>query len=322
MINMVPMKASPAFITQVRLGDSLNRGRRFLSIPTDFQHLSSRHFWNLKSVKALSTPVKDINKSVFSPFIRNPVISFFGSTPNRSKRESLKHYARNVTVGIRKGLEEARASTSAVEEKELKYLASDYGWKVRLLTLEKEEMDAVADIQSAAFYSPAPIWDSFFYMLFKAEVLAALLYKLRNSPPNRYACLVAETDCATMDHGMANKTRQKIVGVVDVTAYADKDVLFHLGGAVEYLYVSGIAVGDNYRRRKVATVLLKACDFIAFLWGFEYLVLRAYKDDVAARTLYSRAGYQVVSQDPPWASIWIGQKERVLMVKRTSNEKW
>lgn len=63
----------------------------------------------------------------------------------------------------------------------------------------------------------------------------------------RYACLVAETDYDTTDHGMANKTKQEIVGVVDVTAYTDKDVLFHLGGAVEYLYVSGIAVGENYR---------------------------------------------------------------------------
>lgn len=321
MPNMIQMKVSHAFMTQVRLGDSLNRDKRFLSIPTDFQHLSSRHIWSLKSLRTLFTPVKEINKSVFSPFIRNSLISFSGSTANRSKRESLNHYARDVTVGIRKGLQEARASTSAVEEKELKHLVSDYGWRVRLLTIEKEEMDAVADIQSAAFYSPAPIWDSFFYMIFKAEVLVALLYKLRNSPPNRYACLVAETDYDTMDHGLANETRQKIVGVVDVTAYTDKDVLFHLGGAVEYLYVSGIAVGENYRRRKVATVLLKACDFMAFLWGFEYLVLRAYKDDVAARTLYSRAGYQVVTEDPPWASIWIGKKQRVLMVKRASNDK-
>ncbi|GLJ17041.1 hypothetical protein SUGI_0294810 [Cryptomeria japonica] len=315
------MKVSHAFTTQVRLGDSLNRDRNFLSIPTDFQHLSSLHFWSLKSVKTLLRPVKVFNKSDFSPLVRNSIISFSGSTANRSKQGSLKHYARNVTVGIRKGLQEARASTSAVEEKELKYLVSDYGWRVRLLTTEKEEMDAVADIQSAAFYSPAPIWDSFFYMIFKAEVLGALLYKLRNSPPNRYACLVAETDYDTTDHGMANKTKQEIVGVVDVTAYTDKDVLFHLGGAVEYLYVSGIAVGENYRRRKVATVLLKACDFMAFLWGFEYLVLRAYGDDVAARTLYSRAGYQVVSQDPPWASTWIGKKQRVLMVKRVSNDK-
>ncbi|KAH9330253.1 hypothetical protein KI387_002361, partial [Taxus chinensis] len=219
-----------------------------------------------------------------------------------------------MTIRRRKGLQEARASTTeAAEEKELKYLASDYGWRVRFLTQEREEMDVVADIQSAAFYNPAPFWDGFFYMIFKAEVLGSLLYKLRNSPPDRYACLVAETGYDNMEHGMADKTKHKIVGVVDVTAYTDKDVLYHLGGAGEYLYVSGIAVGANYRRRKVATVLLKACDFIAFLWGFEYLVLRAYKDDDAARTLYSRAGYQVVYQDPPWTSVWIGRKQRVLM---------
>eukprot|EP01018_Ginkgo_biloba_P023719 Gb_39481 [translate_table: standard] len=134
----------------------------------------------------------------------------------------------------------------------------------------------------------------------------------------RYACLVAEADYENMEFGMPETSRHKIVGVVDVTAFADRDVLFHLEGAEEYLYVSGISVSANYRRRKVATLLLKACDLVAFLWGFDYLALRAYEDDAAARNLYTRAGYKVVSCDPPWTSTWIGKKQRVLMVKRAS----
>lgn len=109
------------------------------------------------------------------------------------------------------------------------------------------------------------------------------------------------------------------MGVVDVTALRDEAVLRHLSGAKEYLYVSGIAVLNTFRRRKVATALLKACDMVSILWGFEYLVLRAYEDDLGALKLYGNAGYRIVSADPPWMSTWIGRKRRVLMIKRPSS---
>lgn len=111
------------------------------------------------------------------------------------------------------------------------------------------------------------------------------------------------------------KRYQQLVGVVDVTVLRDNDVLRHLQGADEYLYVSGIAVAHNFRRQKVATVLLKACEVISVLWGYEYLVLRAYEDDRGARALYTNAGYQLVSGDPSWVTLF-GRKRRVLMIKR------
>lgn len=70
------------------------------------------------------------------------------------------------------------------------------------------------------------------------------------------------------------------------------------------------------RRKKVATRLLKACDKLSAIWGFNYLVLRAYEDDHGARRLYTNAGYKVVSEDP-WMTSWIGQRRRVVMVKQT-----
>lgn len=52
------------------------------------------------------------------------------------------------------------------------------------------------------------------------------------------------------------------------------------------------------------------------MWGFDYLALRAHEDDWGARNLYSKAGYEIVSRDPPWLSTWIGKKCRVLMIKQ------
>lgn len=58
---------------------------------------------------------------------------------------------------------------------------------------------------------------------------------------NRYACLVAEPAAES------SESCTKLVGIVDATASRDDDVLQHLNGAEEYLYISGIAVSQNFR---------------------------------------------------------------------------
>ena len=68
----------------------------------------------------------------------------------------------------------------------------------------------------------------------------------------------------------------------------------------------------------MATALLKACDMVSALWGYGYLVLRAYEDDWGALKLYGNAGFTIVAGDPPWMTTWIGRKRRVLMIKQTN----
>ncbi|GFP81379.1 hypothetical protein PHJA_000281200 [Phtheirospermum japonicum] len=176
----------------------------------------------------------------------------------------------------------------------------------------EDEMKQVANVQAEAFHEPVFLFDDLFFDFFKAEVLSGLLYILRNSSLNRYACLVAEPKSDSQE------SNKELVGVVDVTVQMEDCVLQHLPGVQEYLYVSGIAVFNKFRRQKVATSLLKACDILSAMWGFEYLVLRAYEDDHGAQNLYSNAGYRVVSGDPPWLTSWIGRRRRVVMVKRSN----
>ncbi|KAF7836437.1 ribosomal protein S18 acetylase RimI-like protein [Senna tora] len=226
------------------------------------------------------------------------------STSSRSSSISTSFSAdqkSQIENGSRKHLEEEEG-----------FLACEYGWRVRRLEEEADEMRNAAQVQAEAFHVPVLLFNDLFFQFFQAEVLAGLLYKLNNSPPNRYACLVAEAASGDPD------SPKQIVGVVDATASRDKEVLQLLPSeAQEYLYVSGIAVSTSFRRRKIATTLLKACDMLSILWGFEFLALRAYEDDWGARTLYSNAGYKVVSRDPPWMT-WMGRKCRVLMIKRTN----
>ncbi|XP_002991978.2 uncharacterized protein LOC9645196 isoform X1 [Selaginella moellendorffii] len=202
----------------------------------------------------------------------------------------------------------ATASTTLQQSSD--YLLSAYGWSVRDLNPRKQkDLQDVSLIQAEAFHSPAVVFNDFFYDIFKAEVLTALTYKVRLSPPQRYTCLVAETQ---------DEDDKKMVGVVDLTALDDKDMLQHLQDdyADEYLYVSGLAVDENYRRRNVATALLQGVDLRASLWGFKHLILHAYEDDVRARRVYSKSGYKAVALDPIWASTWIGRRRRVIMTKR------
>ncbi|PKU60846.1 uncharacterized protein LOC110113190 isoform X2 [Dendrobium catenatum] len=191
------------------------------------------------------------------------------------------------------------------------YLVEEFGWGVRRMTVSGDEMRKVADVQAEAFHVPVSFFNDVFFEFFKAEVLSALMYRIRNSPSDRYACLVAESIRAPV---LLPETVEGIAGVVDCTVQSDEDVLRHLQGAEEYLYVSGIAVRSKFRRQKVGTVLLKACDALSQLWGHDYIALRAYEDDLAAKKLYSKAGFKIVSIDPHWIT-WIGKKKRILMVK-------
>lgn len=193
------------------------------------------------------------------------------------------------------------------------YLVREFGWGVRRMVQIGDEMRGVAQVQAEAFHVPVALFNDFFFEFFKAEVLSALIYRIQNSAPDRYACLVAEFVNA---NSSPYASVQGLVGVVDVTVQRDKDILRHLEGAEEYLYVSGIAVLTDFRRQKIATVLLKACDVLSVLWGFSYLALQAYEDDSAAQKLYSNAGYKVASRDPDWVT-WIGKKRRVLMIKQS-----
>jgi ribosomal protein S18 acetylase RimI-like enzyme len=198
-------------------------------------------------------------------------------------------------------------------------VALGHGWKVREASkFDTEELRAVAHVQATSFHLQAAVFDELFFKLFKAEVLSALLYKARHSPPDRYACLLAEPATELSGGESGDTFFPIVVGAVNLAAAVDNEVLRHLHNATEYLYVSGMAVDINYRRRNVATMLLRACELLAMKWGFDYLVLHAYEDDMAARTLYSRGGYRVIALDPMWMSTWIGRKRRVLMAKRTS----
>ncbi|KAL4600712.1 hypothetical protein ACB092_11G217900 [Castanea dentata] len=65
------------------------------------------------------------------------------------------------------------------------YLVNEYGWKVRRLIENADEMRKAAQVQAEAFHVPLALFNDLFFDFFQAEVLSGLVYKLTNSPPNR-----------------------------------------------------------------------------------------------------------------------------------------
>ncbi|CAL5066101.1 unnamed protein product [Urochloa decumbens] len=237
-----------------------------------------------------------------------------GGAGGGSKKTLLTNRRRPGAVGAPSCLpatEDGVAAAGAEREEEDGYLAREAGWGVRQMGRVGEEMRRVAQVQAEAFHVPVALFNDFFFDFFKAEVLSALIYRVRNSPPDRYACLVAEEAEPTTQ--LSQAPYEKIVGIVDCTVQNEEDIIKHLQGADEYLYVSGIAVLPSFRR-KVGTALLKACEALGLQWRHKFMVLRAYEDDDGARGLYAKAGYRVVSRDPDWVT-WVGRRRRVVMIK-------
>lgn len=99
-------------------------------------------------------------------------------------------------------------------KEELGKLWDEYGWQVRRMVKKEDEMRRVAQVQAEAFYEPVFFLTDLFFDFFKvrnlfsycsfsimkikvtvdyhiylqAEVYQGLIYRLRNSAADRYAC--------------------------------------------------------------------------------------------------------------------------------------
>jgi ribosomal protein S18 acetylase RimI-like enzyme len=76
-------------------------------------------------------------------------------------------------------------------------------------------------------------------------------------------------------------------------------------------YLANLAVEQGYRRRSVAQQLMRTCEQQAETWGYGQIYLTVMADNQAARSLYVKAGYEVVRRDAGWLS----RGEKLLMRK-------
>jgi ribosomal protein S18 acetylase RimI-like enzyme len=121
------------------------------------------------------------------------------------------------------------------------------------------------------------------------------------------------------DVDQLQEDRPSIVGVVDLIVLQKEEVLNFLDGATEYLYLSGMAVHNEYKRQGIGLLLLQAAETKARSLGFRFVVLQVYVENKAAQALYEKAGYRAVHTSSAWSleTFLPGTqgKRRVLMIK-------
>jgi ribosomal protein S18 acetylase RimI-like enzyme len=123
-----------------------------------------------------------------------------------------------------------------------------------------------------------------------------------------YACLVAEK-------GWRVAPSQVFVGTVEVALRA---TFPWQPRTHQYPYISNLAVERRYRRQGVGQQLLLTCERVVRDWGFSDLYLHVLENNLTARHLYRKAGYQLQTVEPDWIQWLVGRPRRLLLRKQLS----
>lgn len=174
-----------------------------------------------------------------------------------------------------------------------------------------EDTKAISTILATSFYS-FPEFAQWVYPFLRFTINEDLRYRLRSSSPH-YRCLVAKiisTNNHNQDLISEYDANSIIVGTVEIALRSNL-----WSNSPQYLYVSNLAVAQDYRRLGIATKLLTACEQGALDWGYQETRLHVLDRNESAKQLYSQNGYQISQIEPNWGSLWFDCSPRLLLKK-------
>jgi ribosomal protein S18 acetylase RimI-like enzyme len=182
--------------------------------------------------------------------------------------------------------------------------------QIEVRAVRETEIHYVADIITHSFHFDRG-WRAWFTPLFKLGIAEDLRHRLRacaavsgRSKPQQQVCSIALYD----DRGQT-----RVVGTVEVGVRTAND----RPKPYRYVYISNLAVSDEFRRRGVARELLGDCERITRSWGYTELHLHVMADNANGLSLYQKLGYQVVSTEFLWSWFpWWHRPERLFMCKQ------
>lgn len=150
-------------------------------------------------------------------------------------------------------------------------------YQVRLA--QYEDLEAIAQIIAESFHSSQGFWGWAFPLL-RLGISEDLKHRVTSTKPHQ-ACLVA------ID---TNYSQNIPIGTVELgLRYSDRWT--QLGRS--YPYLSNLAVHPQYRRRGVASGLLRRSEELVKEWGFKDIYLHVLEKNQQARKLYFKQGYRV-----------------------------
>jgi ribosomal protein S18 acetylase RimI-like enzyme len=169
----------------------------------------------------------------------------------------------------------------------------------------------LAEILTMSFHSRKGFL-RWIYPLFRLGIYEDLRNRLR-SPLEQYVCLVAEVIPTLEEREIfGSELDEVLAGTVEMTVRSRHLWQFP---ALQYPYLSNLAVHPDYRRRGVAQQLLCNCEETALEWGFTEIYLHVLENNHGARRLYYQLGYRVDHIDSSWLSWLLGKPRRFLLRK-------
>lgn len=114
------------------------------------------------------------------------LIYLLGVNSKDDERESKKIIRRKKQVldgnGVAAGVPFSSSSTSVgfvegggIDEGQFGYLVSEFGWKVRRLIENEDEMREVVQVQAEAFHVPMAFFNEIFFEFFKVSLISYIL---------------------------------------------------------------------------------------------------------------------------------------------------
>lgn len=190
---------------------------------------------------------------------------------------------------------------------------------VAVRSVQQQDLASLAEVLVNSFHSKEGVL-GIFYPLLRMGIYEDLRSRLRNKT-HRYACLVAvhtsktETLNAAHLHQLATIPGmvECPIGTVELTVRASQP--WHARQSTGYLYLSNLAVQSEYRCHGVAQQLLQACEQRALDWGFENIYLHVLENNLSARRLYRKAGYQLHEVEAGIGTWLMGQPKQLFLRK-------
>lgn len=168
------------------------------------------------------------------------------------------------------------------------------------------DLDRLTDVLTASFYDRDG-WRQWVYPFIRLGIYEDLKQRLKAQSP-RYACLAA---IAPSVEGVLVSSSDTIAGTVEASLRQPWP-----WQGDRHVYVSNLAVDQAFRRQGVALTLLRSCEQVAQRWGICELHLHVMEDNLAARSLYRKAGFVVVQTEDSPAS-WLGLQAPRLLLRKT-----
>lgn len=182
----------------------------------------------------------------------------------------------------------------------------------RIRAARLDDIAPLTELLTSSFYDRTG-WMSWFYPIIRLGIQEDLKQRLK-ADRTHYACLAAWVNSAQADPG-AIASPVNVAGTVEIS---QRQSWPWQGLSPKYAYLSNLAVAEGYRRRGIAAKLLEASEALAIGWNLADLYLHVMEDNLTARRLYRRFGFQLHQAEESTAT-WLGLQPRRLLLHKPLN---